>query len=735
MNAKPKPCGKSGQENLTNEKSNSLLLWVVTSMLLLSIQSVGAQQSYEGKTGEEAKAAAEEKDSVLEEVVVTAPEYVSTASRSASKSDRPLVEIPQSVTVISRDQIDLLEWNSLQEATRYTAGAVGENFGPDIRYDWLTLRGFNPIQYIDGLQAPIGSVSNVGTDLYGSESVEILKGPSSVLYGQTPPGGIVNMTSRRPLRETLGEFGVQYGSFDHMQVNGDYTGPINDVVSFRFTGLYRNNETQTDFVEGDRVYLAPAVTFDISDAAKLTLLGFYQEDDIDNWAGGFLPAEGTLLPNPNGKIPVSFSMAEPGVNSYYREQYGVGYDFSYVFSDRFTLQQNLKFFSADADQRGTYGQGFVDADFNGVPDDYRTVNRASFPFVETIDSFNVDTRGYFIFDTGSAIHNMLAGFDYRNYEANSKFGFASSTFPAGSVPTIDVFNPVYGTPFVDPQPIFTFTDQVQKQSGLYVQDSIAINKWIITLSGRQDWVDSDNSGTNVDNDEFTYRVGLNYVMDSGFAPYIQLATSFQPLSGSTFDGNPFIPTTGDMVEAGLKYDGSNLGPDIDFFGSAAIYSLRQENVLTADPDHLFFSIQTGKVDVQGFELETVTRIRETWSVNLSYTYTDSDVNNSNLQLPALSKNKFSLLFDYTQQSGSLAGLGGSFGGRYLSAIYGDAANQWRTPSVTLFDAVVHYDTENWRTAISASNVFDKSYVARCSSAADCFYGTERMVIGSLTRKF
>ncbi len=732
MDTKSGTRGTCNHLNHTFGQMSRVCLLALTIIALSVVPSVNAQQqSYEGKE----KPADQKSDPVLEEVVVTAPEYVSTASRSASKSDRPLVEIPQSVTVISRDQIDLLEWNSLQEATRYTAGAVGENYGPDIRYDWLTLRGFNPIQYIDGLQAPIGSVSNVGTDLYGSESIEILKGPSSVLYGQTPPGGIVNMTSRRPLRESLGELGVQYGSFDHMQVNGDYTGPINDVVSFRLTGLYRNNETQTDFVEGKRVYLAPAVTFDFSDAAKLTLLGFYQEDDIDNWAGGFLPAAGTLLPNPNGKIPVSLSMAEPGVNSYYREQYGVGYDFSYVFNEQFTLQQNLKFFSADADQYGTYGQGFVDADFDGVPDDYRTVNRATFPFIEEVDSFNVDTRGYINFETGSATHDMLVGYDYRKYEANSAFGFASSTFPAGSVPTLDVFNPVYGTPFTDPLPNIPYTDQVQKQSGLYVQDSITINKWIVTLSGRQDWVDSNNSGTTVKDDEFTYRVGVNYVMDSGFAPYVQLATSFQPLSGATFDGDPFIPTTGDMVEAGLKYDGANLGPDIDFFGSVAVYSLRQENVLTNDPDHLFFSIQTGKVDVQGFELETVTRIRDRLSINASYTYTDSDVNNSNLQLPAVSKNKFSLLFDYTMQSGSLAGLGGSFGGRYLSAIYGDAANEWRTPGVTLFDAVVHYDTENWRTSISASNVFDKEYVARCSSAIDCFYGTERMVIGTLTRKF
>jgi iron complex outermembrane receptor protein len=706
--------------------------------MLVSLSAFAQQEAdSESDTDQSDRTAAEadEYEGVLEELIVTAPRYVSTGSRSASKTDTPLVDIPQSVTVISRDQIDLLEWNSLQEASRYTAGMVGENFGPDIRYDWLTLRGFYPLQFIDGLQAPIGSVTNVGTDLYGSESVEVLKGPSSVLYGQTPPGGIVNMTSRRPQREAMGELGLQYGSFNHKQINGDYTAPINDVVSFRITGLFRDNETQTDFVNGERLYIAPALKFDFSDQTQLTLLGYFQEDNIDNWSGGFLPASGTLLSNPNGKIPISRSTGEPGVNRYDREQYGVGYDFSHDFSDRFTLQQNLKFFSADSEQRGTYGQGYVDADWNGVPDDYRTINRATFPFDEEIDSFSVDTRGFFKFNTGSWEHDMLVGYDYRKYEANSAYGFASSTWPPGSVPTLDVYAPVYGVPFVDPAADIPYTDQVQTQSGLYVQDQISIDRLIITLSGRQDWVDSDNSGTTVKDDEFTYRVGMNYVLDNGLAPYIQTATSFQPVSGADYFGQPFIPTTGDMLEAGLKYDGRLLGPDIHWFASAALYSLKQKNVLMADPDHLFFQVQTGEVKVKGIELESVTRIRERWSVNASYTYTDSDLVGTNTVLPAVSKHKASLLVGYTQQEGTFAGLGGSFGVRYLSSIFGDQANLWETPSVTLFDAVAYYDMPNWRFAVSASNLFDEEYVARCSSSVDCFYGTARSVIASVTRKF
>ena len=201
-------------------------------------------------------------------VVVTAERYVSTEGSVASKSDIPLVEMPQSVSVVSRDMIDLLNWTSLNEAVRYSAGATGEAFGPDERYDWLQVRGFDPVQFIDGVQAPIGSVNNTGTDLYGSESVEVLKGPASVLYGQSPPGGIVNMTSRRPQDVFGGELEVQGGEYNMWQVAGDLTGPLAERTSGRVTALYRDRETQVDFLTSKRLFISPAVTFKFNEDTR-----------------------------------------------------------------------------------------------------------------------------------------------------------------------------------------------------------------------------------------------------------------------------------------------------------------------------------------------------------------------------------------------------------------------------------------------------------------------------------
>jgi iron complex outermembrane recepter protein len=669
----------------------------------------------------------------LGSIVVSAPHYVSTGSRSASKSDIPLVETPQSVTVVSRDMIDLLNWTSLNESVRYAAGATGEAFGPDERYDWLQVRGFDPVQFIDGVQAPIGSVNNTGTDLYGSESVEVLKGPASVLYGQTPPGGIVNMTSRRPQDEFGGEFELQGGEYNAWQVSGDLTGPITDTISGRITALYRDRETQVDFLTSQRLFISPAITFKFTPDTQLTLLANYQDDDLENQTTGFLPAFGTQLPNPLGTVPVGRNLGETGYNFFAREQWSAGYDFSHSFSDNFSIQQNLKYFDVKVDSRAVFGTGLVDANFDGTPDDFRTVTRSDFPFNEVIRSLSVDTRGYFDFATGGLEHKLLFGFDYRDYDGFSEFGFAAA-------PSIDLFNPVYNA-VIPPATLFPFIDETREQQGAYAQDQIKLGNLIFTASGRNDWVKRDpESGESVDQEEFTYRVGINYLFDNGLAPYVQTATSFQPLGGATFDGVPFEPTTGEQIEAGIKFDGREFESGLNLFGSLAVYQITQENVPTPDPDHVFFSIQAGEVEVKGVELELAARLRERMTFNVAITKIDTEITKTSgtdlgNEMVAVPDMLASALADYTFQDGPLAGLGFGLGVRYRGEMFGDGANLFKSDSVTVYDAILHYDTRSWRIAVNGSNFTDEIFVDRCSSTSNCFYGTRRNVTGSVTFKF
>jgi iron complex outermembrane receptor protein len=684
-------------------------------------------------------AMAQDQSTEVEELVVTAPNYVPTTNLSATKIDIPLIETPQSISVITRDQLDILNVQDLQEAVRYTSGVVAENFGDDARFDWLQIRGFQPVEFIDGLQAPVGSTTNVGLDLWGAQSVEILKGPAGVLYGATPPGGIVNLTMRRPQNEFGGEVQGQFGSYDSWQLAGDITGPIGDGrLQGRLTALWRDYGTQTELVDGRRFFIAPALKWDITPDTQLTLLGYYQNDHIDGNSSGFLPAQGTLLPNPNGQIPVERNVGEPDYNLFTREQYGIGYEFSHRFNEHVSIKQNLKYSQQDENFVSIYGVGFVDDNFDGTPDDYRTINRNNFVFPEFIRSFSVDTRAEFHGETGEIRHTALVGVDYRRLKNDTDFGFGF-----GPALRLDIYDPVYGKPI--PPLDFALGPNIRRQDtqvGIYAQDQMAYGGWRLTLTGRHDWLDTDSFGADFSDDTaFTGRVGLNYIFDNGLAPYAAYATSFLPVPGAHFDGTPFDPTTGRQFEVGVKWE-PKLGRDVKIFASAAAYTLTQENVLTNDPAHLFFSVQTGEVKVQGLELEAVARIHERITLNASYTYTDSEVTKSNgpdlhKELPIVAKNKASVFGDYTFQDGPLAGFGAGVGLRYLGPSFGDAANTpiLKGEAATVVDLTVHYDWKQWKIAFNASNLFDNIYVQRCSDFNTCFYGIRRNMTLTLGRKF
>jgi iron complex outermembrane receptor protein len=543
------------------------------------------------------------------------------------------------------------------------------------------------------------------------------------------------MVSRRPQEGRSGEIEVQGGEYNMWQVAGDFTGSIGDRTSGRITALYRDRETQVDFLTSKRLFISPAVKFSFTEDTELTLLANYQDDDLENQSTGFLPIYGTMLPNPLGKVPVGRNLGETGYNFFKREQWSAGYDFTHRFNDRFSIQQNLKYFDVKVDSRAVFGAGLLDADFDGVPDDYRTVNRFDFPFNERIDSMTVDTRAYLDLGDGSGVdQSLLFGVDYRDYDGFSEFGF-------GVAPAIDLFEPVYDA-VIPPAALFPSIDETREQVGVYLQDQVKAGRFILTLNARNDWVDrKPTGGGNQDDEEFTYRVGANYVFDNGIAPYVQTSTSFQPVSGATFDGDPFEPTTGDQIEAGIKYDGRTLGRGVRLFGSLSAYEIVQENVLTPDPVNLFFSVQEGEVEVKGIELEVTARIRERLTFNLAVTSIDTEVTETSD--PAVLGNEMvavpdmlaSALVDYTFQEGPLAGFGFGLGLRHRGEMYGDGANLFQSDDVTVYDAILHYDTANWRVAVNASNFTDEIFVDRCSSTSNCFYGTRRLVTGSVTRKF
>ncbi|MCA8901572.1 MAG: TonB-dependent siderophore receptor, partial [Hyphomonas sp.] len=613
-----------------------------------------------------AQEGAEEADSVQDTIVVIAPNYVPTDGATANKANIPLMETPQSVSVITRDQIDLLSFVDAQQAVRYTSGVFGENYGPDLRFDFVTVRGFTPKQYIDGLAAPVSTaIYSVGVDLYAFESFDVLKGPASALYGSSPPGGLYNQVSRRPEQEFSGEIQAKYGSDDYKQIAGTVTGPLSDTVSYSLTGLYRDREAERDLVSAERTLIAPAITFDISPDTKLIGLAYFQSDEVLGDTNGFLPVYGTLLPNPLGEIDPSTNLGDPN-SRFERDQWSIGYEFLHNFSDTLSFTSNTKWSDYEEDTPvGIYGGGgLVDADFDGTPDDYRTVQQYNFSYKEAVESVATDNRFALDWDAGGATHQIIAGLDYRKVDNKADYGFIFAN-------TIDLFDPVYAPQAtLEPGYPSAYNDQTLKQTGLYVQDHIGLGKLFFTVSARQDWVTVENNAASTEQDQesFTYRLGANYLFDSGFAPYVSYATSFEPVLGTdSVTMREFDPSEGEQIEAGVKYDARGLPEGYELLLTGAIYKIKQSNIVSTAPSVTpVFGTQTGEVEVNGIEFEAVSRINDALSINASYSYTDSEVTESSTpeeigaELPVTPESKASLFVDYTLRYGPLAGLG--FGG-------------------------------------------------------------------------
>ena len=726
----------------------SMKAWALAVGTAIAATGAHAQQAArDGTTRDAAARAIETVETAEGEVIVTAPNYVPEGSISANKTDIPLIQTPQSVSIVTRDQIDLLQFVDAQQAVRYTAGVYGENYGPDARYDFFTVRGFTPKQYVDGLPAPISSsIYSVGVDLYGFQSLDLLKGPSSTLYGNAPPGGIYNQTSRRASAETGGEIRAQGGTDRFRELAGTATGAVADGLAVRVTGLFRDRDLIADRTGQQRIYVAPTATWTLGDRTTLTGLGYYQYDRGEGGNGGFLPVDGTLRPNPNGTIGQRTNLADPR-NRFTRRQASGGFELAHRLFDEVGFQSNARWNRyRERAPIGIYATALLD--------DRRTVRQSNFSYAEDVTSFATDNRLDAAFATGAVGHKLLLGLDYRNVRNEAAFGFDG----AG---TLDAFGPIYATPDALLQPDYPtrFNDQRLRQTGVYVQEQARIGDLFLTAGGRYDWVRSryltpfglltaPAEATRVDQEKFTYRLGANYVTESGVAPYLSYSTSFEPVLGvDAATARAFRPSTGRQWEAGVKYDARGLPDDVRLFATAALFDIRQKNVVTTTPSTgPVFGTQSGAVRSRGGEVELVARIRDRLTINGSYSYNESEILESNVlaeigaELPTTPRHKASLFVNYNVQRGPLAGLGLGAGARHTSSSAGSLPSPFnpvviRGESATLVDALVSYDLPGWRIAVNGSNILDERYVARCSGPVGCFYGAPRQVLLAVIRRF
>ncbi|MDP4570404.1 TonB-dependent siderophore receptor [Pseudomonas sp. LPH60] len=667
--------------------------------------------------------------------------YLATRTAAGTKTDTSLVEAPRSISVATRQQMEDRNVQNLDDAVRYMPGIVSASYGSDTRYDWMRVRGFEPTQFLDGLPLPRGVYANPKAETWNLDRLALLRGPASSVYGQTPPGGLLDMVSRRPSADTSHAVQIQYGSDNYRQINFASTGKIDDEGQFLYglSGVVRDAGTQVDHIDNKRYNIAPSLTWNIDTDTKLTLLTQFTRDDTGA-TSQFMPIQGTKIKSPLGEVSHHKNLGDPDYEFYDRTYYALGYAFEHRFNDVWQFRQNLRYTKSELSFQqltvGSYAYSPADAAGN--------ISRTSTNVNEDIGQFAVDNNFQANFATGDIDHTVLIGLDHQRTSTSylSIYGDGGKT---------NIFNPVYGQPIVRPSRTDAYYDYDQKtiQTGLYVQDQMALDNWRLTLGGREDWVHQGTTylnkkdATNTDRSKnFSGNAALSYVFDSGVVPYISYAESFQPASNASVSPTEsYKPTEGSQWELGIKYQ----PPGSNTLLSAAVYDLTQKNVLVTSIGAGGESItnQTGEVKVKGLELEAVSDLTENLKVIAAYTLAKSEVQkgiHKGNRLQLMPNQQASLWTDYTWHSGVLDGFGIGAGARYTGNTYGDQANTWlgKADAYTVFDAAVHYDLGRLDNSLkgaslklNATNLFDKDYLSTCDGSY-CYFGDQRSVVASAT---
>lgn len=673
-----------------------------------------------------------------------------TAAVSGTKLDIPLIETPQSISVVDLDAMRVRNVLSVGDAVAYSSGVFANTKGVTYGGDAIAVRGFGndgttgaaTNTYVDGLRLGGTGYVTAALDPWLYERIEVVKGPASVLFGQSVPGGLINMISRRPRDVFGGEVLLRYGTYDRKQVGFDITGPINGAgrLLARLSGTAFETHDAYPYSDRKRVLIAPAITWRPGDDTSLTLLAHYQHDDFAGSTLNWLPTIGTVIANPNGRISRKLFTGDPNYQGWDRKTGSIGYEFQHRFGDAVTFSQNFRYTHNRLDNQNTY--------ISRLSADLRTASRQAFGLLEHSDDLTLDSHLAIRFATGRLSHQVLLGLDWQKMDSDTLREFAVA-------PALDVFAPAYRMT-IPPRSPFRNQDYRNRQTGLYAQDQIALDGWRLLLGLRQDWASSythDIPSDLADTEKskaLTKRAGLLHLFDNGLAPYVSYSESFTPLSGTDFQGNRFKPEKGKQIEAGLKFQPKGSRS----FITASVFDLRRRNVLTTDADNPDYSRQTGEIRMRGFELEANVQLPAGFSVIGAYTLLDPKVTKSNdsvsgidpatlttvtraeqgLRPVAVPRHNASLWLDYAGDKG--IGLGA--GVRYSSATYGDGANLSRVPAYALVDASLRLDIGHWipsfaglELRVKANNVFDKTYVASCIGIDRCYYGQGRNVTADI----
>ncbi|WP_291202744.1 TonB-dependent siderophore receptor [Hyphomonas sp.] len=675
---------------------------------------------------------------------------VVTGTRQAYQGEFEVLEVPQADLVIDSDALRDAGVLNLNQALDLSASVARQNnFGG--LWNSFAVRGFVgdenlPSNYlVNGFNA--GRGFGGPRDISGIESVEVLKGPRAALFGRGEPGGTVNLVTKRPTFETAGELKLAAGSFDFYRADADYTSPLSGNAAFRVTGFYEDAGSFRDTIETLKYGANPSIALKLGGSTQMVYEAEFSRQEIP-FDRGVLAINGEL-----GRIPESRFLGEPGDGPLEADVLGHQLELQHDFNDDWSALVGLNY--RETSLQGTSTEAELAGSRQRLLNDGRSVSRQRRS--RDYDATYIVLRGEITgrFYTGSIEHRIIAGVDTDEFENEQVFlrfrpptNASNPSEQAANI--IDAFNPVYGR---FPLPSFsppTNRVETQRSTGIFLQDQITLTDRLeVRLGGRYDDFEQElvnranGSKSKQTESQFSPQFGAVYKASDLVSVYAAYGENFRPLSGSDFAGNAFDPNYSKSLEAGLKF-ALRSGALI---GTVSVFSIEQENILTADPVNAGFSVSAGKAESEGFEFDLSGEIAEGLTLWASYAYVDAQVSNDvldfNFALPIEAGDRLlnipeqSLSLQLVKQS-QLASRPLSFGAGLLHVgeRLGEAGTEFELPAYTLARAFAAYDlTDALTLRAEVDNLFDETYYTNSFSQLWIQPGTPRSLRISAVVRF
>lgn len=674
----------------------------------------------------------------LNKVIITTERDIAQRAEQApstTKSTVPLIETPISVQTVSKALIDDLQANSLREASQTVSGVYA---GSTSVHEDIIVRGF---QIRDSYRNGVRTRRLGATEVANAERVDILKGPSSVAFGRGDVGGVFNVVTKKPQETAYYSVQQQVGSDNFLQTQVDATGAVNEsnTVLYRVNGAYENSDSFRDFVETERTFIAPSLSFVPSADTRINVEFEFanQDSPIDRGI--------VAVGNRPANVPVGRNFGEKG--DYHENEVSIAaFDWSHRLNENWTLRQNFL-------QEKGRGEGFEHL-HTLIGDDgslYRVGRRIAQRDIDsTYTSFELAGQ----VDWFGLSHEPLLGVDY--YDTEGQFDFRMPDYvdidgddipdiPAGTI--LNIFEPVYG----QSEPDTTLQDTTfnsARNKAVYIQDQISLTSHLrLLLGGRYDNAKSHlespigSAAITTNDKEFSSRVGLAWVSDSNWSVYSNYTESFSDTNyGLSASGKHFNPTKGEQFEVGFKAESTDKG----LFTTLALYELRKSNLQTPDPENPGFSIETGESRSRGVEWDVGGRLTSHLNITASYAYTETKVTEANddsfgNELYGVPRNGGKLFVRYDQEEGGATGYSVGLGAYAVSRQQGDVANSFQIPGYARADLMAQYKwlwSESVMTAqLNLTNISDTQYYIASGSRDEIAPGRPQALIASLRMEF